>query len=228
MERAPIVIRYDRLWRQLQLIVSALIVASFIAQFMKWKGVGTGVARFFDSDQKANIPTGFKILALVSCTLVIWLIARAAAATRDGWAKQWRLLAVIVAFLTLDEIAFVHQSLGNFLRDHIKSSGALHFTWVLVYFPLGLLAVALLWRFFWSLARQTRAWFATSAAFLVLGAGVLNLAKGSAAADADSLSFLLLAATSDALEEASAAILLVAALRELATRSPEVQVSFEA
>jgi hypothetical protein len=224
---SPVVIHHDRVWRQLRVAVCALVVASFAAQFLKWKGTGTGVARFFDSDQKVNFPTGFKILALVGCTVTIWLIARTAVAANDRWARHWQFVAVIVAFLTVDEIAFVHQSLGNFLHGRTGSTGVLRFAWVAVYIPAGVITVVLLWRFFWSLVPRTRGWFAAAGLFFGVGTGLVNLLKGATfSSDEHSLSFYLLAAMSDALEELGLAILLIASLRELTSRLSDLHVVF--
>ncbi|MEY2420280.1 MAG: hypothetical protein QOI95_347 [Acidimicrobiaceae bacterium] len=215
----------DRLGRMLRWLVGALIVASFGAQVLKVRGSGLDLAALFDSDQKANLPTGYKILALNSSAVVVWLIARAAERQRDPWFKKWRLLAMVMTFLALDETASVHQKLSAFIQRRFESNGLLEHGWILVYGPAALVVACLLWRFALQLRPATRARFMAAAVLFGGGSGLLEPIKG--LAEETTATFYFIAATSDSLEEIGLAVFLLAALRELQSRTPTIDVTLE-
>jgi len=216
-----------RFGRALVAVIVVLVLTTFLAQLLKWKHKSQSIVHLLDSDQKTNIPTGYKILALVASAIVVWTIARVARAQHDRWARQWLLLSAVLAYLAFDEIAFVHQTLNGVLEDRIgERSGVLHFPWVLVYLPAAAVVAALLWRFLWSLPARTRGWFIAGLVLFGGGSGGIELLKSVAASKAGehSLVFFLAAAVSDSLEEIGLAVFLVAALRELARRTRGVRI----
>jgi hypothetical protein len=223
---ATIVIRPRLVRRVLAITTAALIVMTYVAQFLKDRESALTFARLFDSDVKANFPTGFKIFALTASALAIWMIARHAAATGDRWARHWLLLAVVVALLALDETAWIHWSVGAWLHGLTDSSGALRFAWVALYLPAGLAVAAFLWRFFWALPPWSQVGFASAGVLFGGGSGILEMVKGVVVTDGhdESLRLMLVAATSDSLEFIGLSILLITALRELGSRTSEVKV----
>jgi hypothetical protein len=213
----------SRLQRLLCWLVGGLILASFGAQLLKVRGTGLDLAALFDSDQKANLPTGYKILALNASAVIVWLIALSAARTRDPWSGKWRLLAGVMTFLALDETASMHQKLSSFTQRRFETEGVIEHGWIILYVPAAAVVACLLWRFATQLPRPTRTRFFLAAVLFGGGSGLLEPAKGVLAEG--SAPFYFVAATSDSLEEIGLAVFLVAALRTLQARSPRIEIA---
>ena len=128
-------ISVERLTRILIWTVLALAVTNLIAQILRWKGKAADISRFFDGNQKVNIPTGYKVFMLVASALTVLAIARAAQNANDPWAGRWYFLAAVVGLLAFDETVYLHQSLSDFLDKHFQSESLPHFKWVIVYLP---------------------------------------------------------------------------------------------
>jgi hypothetical protein len=216
-----------RVRRVLIVTVAALVVLTFIAQFLKDAGWLSSVSRFFDSDVKLNFPSVFKDFAMVVSALGVWAIARVARDEGDPWAVHWRVLAVVIGLLALDEMTFAHQSIGETLSNHFDFTGPLHFAWVVLYLPLALAVFLILARFWWNLPPALRWSFACAGVLFAGGSGGLELIKGSIASaeGQQTLRFYLAAAASDSLEMIGLAILLLTVLRELGRRAGQVSVA---
>ena len=223
-------ISVERLTRILIWTVLALAVTNLIAQILRWKGKAADISRFFDGNQKVNIPTGYKVFMLVASALTVLAIARAARNANDPWAGRWYFLAAVVGLLAFDETAYVHQSLSDFLDKHFQSESLPHFKWVIVYLPAAAIIIAGLWRFVRSLSPRTKRWFAIGALLFIGGSGGLELVKGKLADNSDintSGQFLTAAGISDTLEEIGLAIFLLGGLRELSTRVSAVRLEVD-
>ena len=215
----------DRLIYWFKWIVAFLIATTFLAQFLKSWDKLTALARFFDSNIKVNIPTGYKVFMLTASALVVLAIARSAAQSGDRWTRQWHWLALLVGLLAFDETAYVHQSLSASLDDRLNLPGPLHFSWILLYLPVAAFAIAVLWRFVQTLSPATKKGFALGALLFIGGAGGIEIVKGALAEEfgQSSLRFSLAAAFSDSLEEIGLAVFLIAAIRELWSRVTAVR-----
>lgn len=226
LPRMTITVRPAAVARCLAIVVALLTLATYVAQVMKWREIGTGLARFIDSDQKVNLPTAYKMLALVAACLLVWTIARRERAANDRFATQWLVLTCAIAFLALDESVYLHQSLGNYLRDHAGASGVLHYAWVAVYVPAGLAVMVYVAPLFRNLARATRRSLLGATLLFGGGAAVSALVKGEVVSDSghESLSFYLVAATSDVVEMVGLAILVVVLVREVAARVGDIRI----
>ena len=65
------------------------------------------------------------------------LLAFVAAASTDRWCRRrWLGIAAIFAFLSFDEMMYVHQRISHSLHEALDTEGALEFAWVLIYLPL--------------------------------------------------------------------------------------------
>lgn len=67
------------------------------------------VFTFFSLEQEANLPTWFCGMGLLLCAVLLCLTAAGARAAGDKRAGSWGLLAGIFAFLSLDEVAALHE-----------------------------------------------------------------------------------------------------------------------
>jgi hypothetical protein len=210
-----------RVGRALVVVVPLLVVATFVSQVVKTQVGVRSLTRFFDSDEKLNLPSVYKELTLLASALVTWAIAGSAGRAGDAWARHWRWLAVVMSVLALDEAITLHQSVDTVLRDHFDLSGPLHYAWVVVYLPAAAVAVACLARFWWSRPEGLRRSLALGGLLFGGGSGAFELVKGVVATDEGehTLTFGLWAALSDSLEMIGLAILLLALLGELERRT---------
>ncbi len=212
--------------RVLGLTVATLVISTFAAQLLKWRGHALGIARFFDADVKVNFPTGFKLFALAGSALLAWVIGRSAQAERDPWARHWSHMAAVMAFLMIDEMAYVHQSLASYLDDHVHTTGVLHYAWIIVYIPIALVIAVRFIPFVLALRADLRTRIVAAGVLFAGGSAGVEMLKGhlESVDGENSLRFLLSTALSDSLEMIGLAILVVALLGELRRRTPAISV----
>lgn len=212
--------------RVLTVIVVGLVATTFLAQLLKNAGVvPDSIIRLFDSNEKVNFPTGYKLVALLGCTVLLWLVGMAKEQEGDRFARHWVVLSLIFGFLFLDEMAYLHQTLSGMLERHASFGGSLKFPWVAVYLPLLAVLAFAYWRFFWSLQPRFRWLFLIAAICFAGGSGGIEIFKGVAVNEAgfQSLRFGLLAALSDSLEEVGLLVFLYALLTYLGLTVGEVR-----
>jgi hypothetical protein len=120
-------------------------------------------------DGEANIPAWFSAALLLLSALLLSGIARAEKRSGSG-AVLWRLLALIFLFLSLDEIAQLHELSIRPLREQLHTSGFLYYPWIV---PAGICATTLAIGysgFLTALPGKTRRLFLAAGAIYVLGA----------------------------------------------------------
>lgn len=111
-----ITIRPKRLAAILTIIILGLAIADVAAMYIRY-GLGydtlMGIVPLFDVADEANVPTWFSSFNLLLSAVLLALIARASRAEQDGRARQWAILAWIFLGLSIDELAQIHDRLGN-------------------------------------------------------------------------------------------------------------------
>jgi hypothetical protein len=131
----------------------------------------------FNLDREASIPTLFVIFEWLLCVTMLVTIALTRKKQCKSW-LLWGLLALIFAFLTVDESVSIHEHLASGLRRNLNTSGLLYFAWVI---PYGLifagLCIAYL-RFFLSLSTRVKKLFVLAAFLFVGGALGIELFEG--------------------------------------------------
>lgn len=102
----------------------------------------------FDVDAESNLPTWYASFTLLVASLLMGVFA--AHARRNGLrdAGAWRALNVILAVLSVDEIAQLHEHLGR-LHEAWHTSGLFYFAWVIPGTAAVLLAFAVFAPFLW-------------------------------------------------------------------------------
>lgn len=130
--------------------------------------------QLFDLNTEFNVPTWFSATQLVFAAVIAWSVAR----VDRGYRWHWSVLGVLLAFIAVDEIAQVHEWVGEMLHQRFDTSGALYFAWVI---PYGLAAIVLglaYLKFWLAMPRDTRLLMLAAAVLLVGGAIGLELAEG--------------------------------------------------
>lgn len=111
-----------------------------------------GFSSLFRLSGEGNVPNLFSALAIAATALVAARIAQAET-LRDGERQGWRLFALLLAFMAIDEAVQLHESL-NAIGLRLRATGPWFHIGV---FPYAMVAIGLaiiLYRFW---ARQSRA-----------------------------------------------------------------------
>jgi hypothetical protein len=119
---------------------------------------------------ESNVATWLSSSVLLACAVVAAAIAR----DRPAWHRHWWGITAMLAWMSLDEAAELHEHLGGL----IGTSGVLYFDWVIP--AAGVVAVVALiyWPFVRALAPATRTRLLIAAAIYVGGALVMELPLG--------------------------------------------------
>lgn len=136
-----------------------------------------GIYSLLDFNAEQNIPTLFSCcLFLINAVLFfgIWGMGRA----RSERATIWLFLALLFVFLSIDELAGLHERLMEPVRAAFHVSGLLYFAWVVPY-GAGVLALAAgiipVW---WRMEKKIRLWFFLSGVTFVAGAIGMEMLGG--------------------------------------------------
>jgi hypothetical protein len=127
-----------------------------------------GLVATFDLNVENNVPTFFSAFNLVTSALLLAVVASQSRAER--YSAHWRWLAVLFAFLAVDEDASLHEMLIGPVRELLPVSGPLFFAWIVPY-GLAVLAIGLLYLpFVRSLPARTRVLFIAAGSLYLAGA----------------------------------------------------------
>jgi hypothetical protein len=123
---------------------------------------------FFAVGNEGKVPTWYSACTMFVCSILLAVIAI------DAWRKKsqifvlWAGLAVIFAYLSMDEAMQIHEMANRPVSRLLDPSGALAFGWVIPAFVFLAIFSALYLRFLFHLPERTR--------WLFLASGVLFLA----------------------------------------------------
>jgi len=130
----------------------------------------------FDLDHEYNIPTGFSSLLLLISSALSWLIAKhnSLGENTNLYKNHWMGLSVLFLFLALDEVAVLHENLGDLL---IKVK-LFEREWILLALPFLLIFVVFYMRFFLLLPKEIKNMLFLAAILYVGGAVGVELLNG--------------------------------------------------
>jgi hypothetical protein len=178
-----------------------------------------GLVDSFDMNVENNVPTFFSAFILVTSAVLLTVIT--SQSTADRYAGHWKWLAIIFAFMALDEDAALHELLIEPVRDLLPVSGPLYFAWVIPY-GLAVLAIGVLYlRFVWSLTARTRGLFIGAGSLYLAGALGFESIGGwyfSRHGEMEDLRYSLLVATEEFLEMSGIILFIYALLDYLRDR----------
>jgi hypothetical protein len=123
----------------LAVVVACFIVLGWVTQYEAWvsspQDFGSddahGIVRFFYLGGEANIPTWYKSSTLLICSALLFMIAAARKRAQATFVRYWRDLGIIFLFLSIDEVATLHEGLGYQLSHLLESKGILYYAWVI-------------------------------------------------------------------------------------------------
>ncbi|MGQ0834612.1 MAG: hypothetical protein ACT4O5_06740 [Gammaproteobacteria bacterium] len=167
-----------RVLRILLVIITVLTVANIcvaVGMYVYGHARLFGLARLLNINRESNIPTFFSSMQLAFAAFVLWVIAETARSASARFGTHWLGLAVIFAYLAVDESVSVHETIGDVMRAQLVLPGILYYAW---YIPYGLLLVlfaVVYWKFFWHLPAAVRMRFACAGAIFIVGAAGLEV-----------------------------------------------------
>jgi hypothetical protein len=132
--------------------------------------------RLFDVGEERSIPTWFESVEFLLCSILLAVVAVAKRQRGDRYSLHWSILAIILLFLSLDEVASIHEAVGQELERLLQAttgfipSGAISFFWVVPGAAFVLIVLLAYLRFLADLPQTTRRLFLFAGALFVLGA----------------------------------------------------------
>lgn len=137
-----------------------------------------GLVPLFNFDEEANAPSLYSFTSLLLCAVLLLFIFSAKRQLRAPYAWHWLGLALVFAFLAVDEALFLHERIMFPVRNATQASGAFYFAWVIPY-GMAALAIAVAYaKFLFSLSPRARRWFIAAGAVYLSGALGMELVGG--------------------------------------------------
>jgi hypothetical protein len=164
-------------------IVVGLTLMHSILQVLNF-GLGlhklTIITSFFDFESDSNISTWYSSVTLLISSLLLIPIAIAKKNAQDPYTRHWQVLAIIFAFLSLDEVAMLHERSGQVLDalSPVEFDGWLYFQWVLIGIPVTLIIALTYLKFLAHLPTKTRNLLILAGALYIGGALGLEIMAG--------------------------------------------------
>jgi len=242
-----ILLRPETIAKALLIVVVALTLAGLGARgaLYLWPDeVLLHPLRIFDVGAERSIPTWFQSITLALSAFLLATIALAVRQRGDRWALYWGALAAIVLFLSVDEVAAIHEAVGSELKYMLETGagitpgGAISFVWVVPGVLVVAAVVVTFARFVWRLPPATRRlilvagglFLAGAFALEMVSAQIVSLAGGVAdwqqADGASKVAVGLLTSAEEMLEMLGAVTLVYALLHHLRDHVGAIDVGF--
>src|SRR5215213_2138609 len=137
-----VVVSTKRITLALIVVVLFLTLASLGQHFLDylwsregWANEGLiAIPLRFNVGEEANVPTWYSSVTLLVCSLLLAVIAAVKKAQGDRYALHWIFLSVIFLVMSVDEVAMIHESLGETVATVLglvgySPSGLLYAAW---------------------------------------------------------------------------------------------------
>jgi hypothetical protein len=138
----------------------------------------TGVQRLVNIAGEANIPTWFKAATLLLCAQLLFLISVSQARNDAPYSRHWRDLGILFLFLSMDEIATIHEEVGAEITAFLQTTGIFLYGWVIIGIVFVTAFVMVYAGFVRSLPRMPRYLFVLAGTIYVGGALGLKMVEG--------------------------------------------------
>lgn len=113
------------------LITTHLVLITLVERLGRAQFEDTAVA--WGLGHEYNAPSAFAAGVIVVASLLCAVAARRAQMRSDPLQRGWTILAVVLAFLAVDEAVQIHERLGERLDDRLELGGPLSFPWIVPY-----------------------------------------------------------------------------------------------
>lgn len=210
--------------------VAVMTVASGVAQGLRrWVASERlqAVLRLFKLSDENTLPAFFSAVLLVACAGVLGLIATATRRAGGPFVRHWTALALIFAYLGVDEAVEIHELLNEPLRRALHADGFLHYPWVLAGAGAVLAMAVAYWRFVMRLGPNVRGQVILAAVVYVGGAIGAEMVSAKIASDigTGTAAYGLASLIEEAMEMSGAVLFFRAMLIHLSEQAGEIRVS---
>ncbi|MCP4748545.1 MAG: hypothetical protein GY874_20785 [Desulfobacteraceae bacterium] len=165
------------------LIICILILAllSIIGQVFKYylnHGWMFGFVPLFYLDLESNIPAWFSSFILFLASLLLFLITVAKYKKNDSYRHHWKILAILFFYLSIDEVAMLHEYPIEPLRKAFNMGGFFYYSWIIPAIIILIVLGIIFWKFLCHLPVRTKVWFIIAGAVYVGGAIGIEMISG--------------------------------------------------
>ncbi len=136
------------------------------------------ISQYFNFDRESNIPSLYSALTLGFCSYLLAIISIFKKSKHARFAKHWKSLSYIFAFLAIDEACSIHESLIPIMRGIVNAEGFLYFPWVIPAFFMLIVFLLVFRKFIRALPTKTKTLFILSGFVYVAGALGMELIGG--------------------------------------------------
>lgn len=156
----------------------ALVLVVLAAGHAVWAVTGRSGLAFLDLGQEQSVGTWVTSVLHLASGLLSGAAAVLAHRAGSRWARNWWLLAVAFAFMSMDEVAALHDRTLGPLRELLGTGGVLYYAWVIPAFLVGAVFLAVQVGFLRHLGSPTGRDLVLAGVVFVTGAGGLEMAEG--------------------------------------------------
>jgi hypothetical protein len=165
--------------RIIVIAVLAITLVGLAARFAMYMWGQEGyleALRIFDVGEERSIPTWFESIQFLLCSILLAVVAVAKKQRNDRYTLHWSFLSIIFLLLSLDEVASIHEAIGQQSERLLHSAtgftpgGAIKFFWVVPGTIFVIIVLLAYLRFLANLPRTSRRMFLFAGALFVLGA----------------------------------------------------------
>ncbi len=190
--------------RTLVIVVTALVLVHVVLQTYHYKvhPVHWVLKDLFDLDGEDNVPSWYSGTALFMASAFLYVIAVDKQKARDAFTRHWYGLAAGFLFLSLDEVASIHEGLNSLVDD---LSPGTDFPWTIPGGVAVAIVIAIYFKFFLRLREPTRRQFLISGAAYIAGAVGMEVVahhwlRSAEPHTTDTLTYNLMSAVEESLE----------------------------
>jgi hypothetical protein len=169
-------------------IVRAMLLAALILTFASLAGELSRITRNWRKETlldmvltpleigaDSSIPTWYSSIALLMCSVLLATIAATKKRQGEGYATHWGVLSAIFLMLSIDEVARIHETVGDVIYSLANSvgftpSGFIYYVWVVPGAVFVLVVLLVYVRFLLHLPKRTLLLFLVAGGVFVVGA----------------------------------------------------------
>ena len=118
----------------------------------------------------SSIPTWYSSFALLICAILLMVIAIVKGRRKEPYFRHWAILSIIFTVMSIDEVAMIHENMGDILGDLFKfKAGFFYYSWVILAMPLIFIFLLAYLKFIIHLPTKIRYLFLIAGATFVMG-----------------------------------------------------------
>jgi hypothetical protein len=188
-----------------------------------------GLVRLLGLEYENNLPTWYQSIALLFSSILLGIIAFVKSSQEPRWFPYWRTLAIIFSFLSLDEVASLHELLVRPSQLLFKPTGFLYYGWVI---PASVIVLAIFLKFLkflLQLPTHTKRLFFLAGTVYILGAIGAEMVSGyvDSQSGMQNLAYLISTTVEEFLEMLGILILIDALLNYMNLYIKPVEIRFQ-